>query len=121
MYKVLACGSRYYEDRDTINKVLDAIAAKRGRHNMLLIVGGAVGADELARQWAVSRKVDHRVMYAHWEIEGNSAGSRRNRRMRDKKPNLVVAFRVNTTGENKGTDNMCALAEQADIRVKRFS
>jgi hypothetical protein len=120
MYKVIVCGSRYYEDRDRINSVLDALAARKGKHNMLLIVGGAVGADELARQWAVSRKVDHRVMYADWETQGKGAGPQRNKRMLSKKPKLVLAFRVNLPGENRGTDHMAGIAEKAGVMVKRF-
>lgn len=119
MHKILVCGSRFYNDRDMVNRVLDAQYAKRGQ-KMLLIVGGAVGADELARQWAVSRKVDHVVYYAKWETEGKAAGPIRNRRMLRLKPRLVIAFRVNKVGENRGTDDMCKIATEADIKVKRF-
>ena len=120
MYKVLVCGSRFYEDQDEVNRVLDALAAKKGRHRIKLITGGAVGADEFARQWAVSRKVDHEVKYAHWEIEGKSAGFNRNRRMAKKNPDIVYAFRVRIQGENRGTDDMCNLAKKAHVKVKRF-
>lgn len=119
MYKVLACGSRLYDDRDTINRVLDAIRAKKGPR-MLLITGGAVGADELARQWACSRKIDHVVRYAKWELEGKAAGPNRNKRMLGHKPDRVVAFMVNDPNENRGTKNMIRLAEGAGIKVKRF-
>lgn len=120
MFKVLVCGSRYYEDRDEINRVLDALAAKKGRHRIKLITGGAVGADEIARQWAVSRKVDHEIHYAHWEVEGKGAGPARNRRMLKRKPNLIYAFRINKQGENRGTDDMCKIATKAGVKVKRF-
>lgn len=123
MYKVIVCGSRLYDDRDTLNSVLDALYAKRG-HKMLLMTGGAVGADELARQWACSRKVNHLVLYANWEVEGKGAGPIRNRRLLGffkKGPRLVVAFRVNKKGENRGTDDMISIAEGAGIRVKKVS
>lgn len=117
--RVLACGSRKYENRDMINKVLDALYVKYGKQ-MCLIVGGAVGADELARQWAVSRKCDHIVYYARWETEGKGAGPKRNQRMAKLKPRRVVAFLVNQPGENRGTNNMIQLAVDAGIRVKKF-
>lgn len=113
------CGSRHYTDMDTINRVLDAERAKRGPR-MLLICGGAVGADEIARKWACSRKVDHIVFYAKWETEGKSAGPIRNRRMLRLKPKRVFAFRVDKPNENRGTDDMCRIAQEAGIRVKRF-
>lgn len=120
MFKVLVCGSRYYQDQAEVNRVLDALAAKKGRHHLKLITGGAVGADEFARQWAVSRKVDHEIHYAHWEVEGKGAGPARNRRMLRRKPKLVYAFRVRTPGENRGTDDMCKISEKAGIKVKKF-
>lgn len=118
-YKVLACGSRHYQDKAEVNRVLDTIRAKRGP-GMLLITGGAVGADELARQWATSRKVDHLVLYAKWETQGKSAGPIRNARMLKQKPKLVVAFMVHIDGENRGTKNMISLAQDAGVKVKRF-
>lgn len=119
MYRVLVCGSRHYSDRDSINHVLDALHVRKGP-KMLLITGGAVGADELARQWAVSRKVDHRVMYARWELEGKAAGPIRNQRMLGEKPKLVLAFMVHMPGENRGTNHMVSIAQAAEVRVKRF-
>lgn len=119
MYRVIVCGSRYYENRDEVNRVLDALLAKKGP-SMFLICGGAIGADNLALQWALSRKVDHTVLYAKWETEGKDAGPNRNLRMLKLKPKLVVAFRVDLSGENRGTDHMCKVARQADVKVKRF-
>lgn len=117
--RILACGSRHYKDRDTVNRVLDALFVKYG-NRMCLITGGAVGADELARQWATSRKCDHVVYYARWETEGKSAGPIRNQRMIRLKPKRVVAFLVNKSGENRGTNHMISLAAEAGVRVKRF-
>jgi hypothetical protein len=117
--KVLVCGSRDYNDRDRINHVLDAHRGRIGP-DMLLITGGAPGADELARQWAVSRKVDHLVMYARWELEGRGAGPLRNRRMALKKPKLVLAFSTHFD-TSRGTADMIGVAEKLRIKVKRFS
>lgn len=117
--RVLACGSRYYENRDKVNAVLDALKVKYGPQ-MCLIVGGAVGADELARQWAVSRKCDHVVYYARWDTEGKGAGPIRNKRMLKLKPKRVVAFTVDKPGENRGTNHMISIAVDAGIRVKKF-
>jgi hypothetical protein len=91
---------------------------------MVLVTGGAVGADELARQWACSRKVDHIVRYAKWEIDGKAAGPIRNLKMlgmikANRKKARVIAFRVNIPGENRGTDHMCRIAEAEGIKVKR--
>lgn len=119
-YTVIVCGSRYYDDTKELNRVLDALYAKKGSR-LKIVVGGAVGADELARRWAFSRKVDHEVMYARWEEEGKGAGLNRNERMLKKKPKLVIAFRIDNPSENRGTDHMCRIAEEAEVKVKRFN
>lgn len=118
-YIVLACGSRKYDDRDTINKVLDSLYAKIGPR-MMLLCGGAVGADELARQWAHSRKCDHVVIYAKWDTEGRGAGPIRNGRMASWKPKRIVAFMIHGQNENRGTQNMIDLANDRGIKVKRY-
>lgn len=117
--KVLVCGSRDYEDRDRLFQVLDAYRGRIGP-SMLVITGGAVGADELARQWAFSRKVDHVVLYAKWELEGRAAGPIRNRRMAKLKPKLVLAFSKDFDN-SRGTADMIKVAEKLNIRVKRFN
>lgn len=117
-HKVLVCGSRDYRDKDNIFHVLDAYRARIGP-NMLVITGGATGADEFARQWAVSRKVDHLILYAKWDVEGKAAGPIRNRRMARKKPKLVLAF-SHDFDKSRGTSDMIGVAEKMKTKVKRF-
>lgn len=118
MYKVLVCGSRNYKDRDKVYHVLDAYLARIGPE-MFLINGGATGADDLARQWAVDRKVDHITLYAKWAIWGKGAGPRRNTKMRKLKPKLCLAFHEDP-GLGRGTKNMVQQCQDNDIKVKRF-
>lgn len=117
--KVLVCGSRNYSDRDQVFHVLDAYRARLGPA-MLIISGGATGADEFAREWAVDRRVDHLIMYAKWDLEGKGAGPIRNRRMAAKKPKLVLAFSQDFDN-SRGTTDMIKVAEKLNIKVKRFS
>lgn len=118
-HKVLVCGSRDYDDRDKVYHVLDAYLARIG-HTMMVISGGARGADELAREWAVDRKVDHMVLYAKWQLSPKGAGPIRNRRMAAKKPRLVLAFSKDFDN-SRGTADMIKVAEKLEIKVKRFS
>lgn len=117
--RVLVCGSRDYPNRDKIFKVLDAYRARIGPR-MRVISGGATGADEFAREWAVSRKVDHLILYARWDTEGRAAGPIRNRRMAKKKPKLVLAFSEDFD-KSRGTSDMIRVAEKMNIKVKKFS
>lgn len=119
VHKVLVCGSRDYPDQEEVFRVLDAYYARIGP-NMRVISGGATGADDFARLWAVDRRVDHLILYARWDIEGRSAGPIRNRRMARKKPKLVLAFSKNFD-KSKGTADMIKVAEKMGVKVKRFS
>ena len=117
-YKVLVCGSRDYPDRDRVFQTLDQYRAKLGTR-MMVISGGATKADEYARQWATSRKVDHMILYARWDTEGKAAGPIRNRRMAAKKPKLVLAFSRDFDA-SWGTSDMIRVAEKLNIEVKKF-
>lgn len=117
-YKVLVCGARDYEDRDKVFHILDALHARVG-HNLMIISGGAPGADELAREWAVSRKVDHQVYYAKWRVFHKQAGPIRNRRMGRKKLRWVFAFHPNLA-ESRGTADMIKVATDRGVKVKKF-
>ena len=119
-YKILVCGSRFHTDLELVWRVLDAYHSRLG-HRMLLITGGADGADELARTWAVARKCDHLIMYAWWDTEGRGAGPARNRRMLLRKPKLVLAFFWHGEGaKNRGTSHMVKIAQDAGVKVKKF-
>lgn len=117
-YKVLVCGSRDYEDREKVYHVLDVFYAKIGP-KMLIISGGAPGADSLAEEWAILRRVDHLTLYARWDIFGKRAGPIRNRRMAKKKPRLVIAFHPNLD-ESRGTADMIKVANDRGVKVKKF-
>lgn len=118
-HKVLVCGSRDYPDRAKVYHVLDAYLGRIGPA-MMIISGGATGADEFAREWAVSRRVDHEIRYAKWDLEGRAAGPLRNRRMAKRKPRLVLAFSLDFD-KSRGTADMIKVAEKLEIKVKRFS
>lgn len=118
-HKVIVCGSRSYPDRTKVFHVLDAYHARIGP-DMYIVAGGADGADEFAREWAVSRRVDHEIRYAKWEVEGKPAGILRNRRMAKRKPRLVLAFSLDFD-KSIGTSDMIRVAEKSEIKVKRFS
>lgn len=118
-YIVLVCGDRKYVDRDKVYDVLDAYHSRIGP-TMLLLNGGAAGADTLAREWAVDRKVDHMTLYAKWQVFGKSAGPIRNRRMAKRKPRLVLAFHPNLD-ESRGTADMIKLALAREVKVKKFT
>lgn len=116
--KVLVCGGRDYTNQEEIYRVLDAYLARLGPF-MMIISGGATGADSLAREWAVDRRVDHMILHAKWDLHGRAAGPIRNRRMAKRNPKYVLAFHSNIE-ESKGTKDMVKVARAAGIKTKVF-
>lgn len=108
--KVLVCGGREYRDVQRTFAVLDELHRRDGI--TLLIEGGARGADSLARQWAVSRKVALRTVLADWARHGRAAGPLRNAAMLALGPELVVAF-----PGGRGTADMVRRGRAAGVRV----
>jgi YspA, cpYpsA-related SLOG family len=108
---VLVCGGRDFTDRETVFGELDRL--HRERRITLVVHGGAHGADELAGEWASSRRIACRVFHADWRAYGKAAGPIRNKQMIDEgRPDLVVAFEG-----GRGTAGMVSLAREARLEI----
>lgn len=125
--KVLVCGGRYYNDRHRGYKMLSDY---HNKHDITEIIqGGALGADNIASDWADRHGIKNTEFRPDWNdltapgavIRINKYGRRynakagfdRNQRMlKIGKPDLVIAF----PGGN-GTADMVARARAADIDV----
>jgi hypothetical protein len=108
---VLVCGGRHYEEREVVFYTLGKLHRERviGR----LIQGGAHGADSLALEWRLKKKIPGDTYLADWKRHGKSAGPIRNARMLvEGKPDLVVAF-----PGGAGTAHMVRIAREAGVEV----
>jgi hypothetical protein len=113
--RVLVCGGRDYADRRRVYEVLDA--AHAANPIILLIAGGANGADALAVDWAGSASVKSQVFPADWEKHGRKAGPLRNQQMiNEGKPHMVIAF-----PGGRGTADMVKRADTAGVPVVRIT
>lgn len=109
--KVLVTGSRYWTNRNAIEDELDALMV--AHHGIVVIHGGARGADSLAKEICDQNKIESIEYPAQWELFGKSAGIRRNIQMFDEeKPDLVLAFHEDLFGKSKGTLHMVQYALQ---------
>jgi len=99
--KLAVVGSRSFDNHELMDRILR-------RHDIeLIITGGAIGADTLARQWAVNR-VPVRIIAADWERHGRSAGIIRNTYIVDQS-DKVVAF---WDGKSPGTKSTISYARK---------
>lgn len=122
--RVLICGGRDFTDWEDFRNRLEAIAREHfptteedryGNYlyDVMIIHGGAPGADSLADQWAVVNWTGLEVYPANWKKHGNAAGPIRNQQMLDEgKPDLVVHF-----PGGKGTADMVRRAKKANIKT----
>lgn len=114
-YRVLVCGGRKYNDREAVHGELDALLRE---HKWLVVIeGGATGADALAREWAMLHYGGDAGLETHeadWRRHGHAAGPIRNARMlAEGKPDMVLAF-----PGKRGTADMVQQARDAGVAVK---
>jgi len=110
--RVLICGGRDFYDGALLKRTLDYILPVKD--NIIVIHGGARGADALAGWWARTNGFSVELYPADWDKHGLAAGPIRNQQMIDEgKPDLVVAF-----PGGKGTADMVRRAKKAGILVK---
>lgn len=110
MISVLVCGGRDFDDKSLLFDVLDGINKARGI--VLVIQGGARGADRLAAEWAVTAGVHSITFNANWDKYGKAAGPIRNKAMLEWEPDLIVAF-----PGGAGTANMVKQAKDGNYDV----
>lgn len=121
--RLIVCGSRTYSDEASIFQVLDGFRLNAG--GMTLIEGGAKGADRIASNWTSTQQhVEHIHMPAAWNLEGMSAGLKRNERMLTKlllgeprESRWVLAFVDKPLKESRGTAHMVMIARVAQVNV----
>jgi len=114
---VLVCGGRDYDDEPVFDRIMDSfLSVFRDEHphtRLVIVHGGARGADRLAGMWAKSRGVPVVVCPADWDAHGKSAGIIRNVEMLKKWiPAVVIAF-----PGGRGTAHMMMIARKAGVYV----
>jgi len=108
---VLVCGGRDFNrpaDRKHMCKTLDAMLAHYGK--VVVIHGGAPGADSLCDSWCMENGVYAARMTAMWGLQGKAAGPLRNAAMAALRPDVCIAFKG-----GPGTANMVKQARDAGI------
>lgn len=114
--KILICGGRDFPQEKVVNwmeenKPQFIIEGE----DVLVISGGARGADTGAELWAKLAGYKNDIYRANWNKYGPAAGHIRNRQMAEEgKPDLVIAF-----PGGKGTEGMIEIAKELGIPVRK--
>lgn len=108
---ILVCGSRGWDNDEAIYHELRKFPPETTK----VIHGGAKGADCAAGIIADDLGMSIEVFLADWKTYGKSAGIRRNRRMLDENPDMVLAF---WDGESPGTKDTIVQALKRSIPTR---
>lgn len=116
-WKVLICGAR---DWDDMSKIEDALADHKSllgtKFELIIIEGGAPGADTMARIAAHKLNIHVAEVKALWGTRHRSAGPQRNEVMLMLEPDEVIAFHHNIKNST-GTKDMVSRAKKAGLDV----
>ena len=110
--KVIVCGGRGWSDRKAIFTRLFDLPS-----DSIVVEGGCHGADTMAREVALDLGLEVVTFWAAWKKYGKSAGHRRNIKMLNTGPSLVIAFHDNLS-ESKGTKHTVTEARKRGIETE---
>ena len=111
--RVLVCGGRDFDNIAFIWTQMNRIHTETPITAM--ITGGQRGVDTIANEWGKTKPIERFVSRAEWKKYGRPAGPKRNARMLEWRPDLVVAF-----PGGPGTANMIEQAKRACVPVKKI-
>lgn len=119
VFKVIIAGSRYYSDYEKLRSTCDRLLSRKlADPDCLVIVvsGGAPGADSLGERYAKERGLAVERFPADWDAHGRAAGPIRNEQMASV-ADALIAFPLEGAA-NRGTYNMVRLAKERDLQVR---
>lgn len=117
MFVVIVAGSRSFNDLPLMYSKLDYYLQKQDK--VLIVHGGANGADKCAAMYAKDRNIETKVFLPDWDKCGKKAGILRNIEMFEyasqfQNRGCVVFW----DGKSKGTKNDIELAEKYNVPLR---
>lgn len=101
--KLAIVGSRTFNDYKMLIHYIDVIIGENEWDEIIIISGGAQGADNLAKKYCEPNQsnIPYKEFSANWDKYGKSAGFKRNQQIVDA-CDMVLAF---WDGKSKGTQD----------------
>lgn len=114
LVKLIIAGGRDYDNYNELERVTDYMLSNLiTTHKIVIVSGGARGADSLAVQYAQIRGYELITMPADWTLHGKSAGYIRNAQMAEVATHLLAFW----DGKSRGTKHMIDIAHNMKIKV----
>ena len=117
--RIVIAGCRDFNDYKEAKEYIDfCISNIRKANKIIIISGGASGADTLGERYAKENGFKVELYPANWEKYGRSAGPKRNEQMA-KICDYVICF---WDGKSRGTKSMIEYAKkhQKPIKIKQI-
>lgn len=115
VFRVIIAGSRHYADYSQLRDVCDNLLADKCQtHRIVIVSGGAQGADSLGENYARERGYALKRYPAQWDKYGRAAGPIRNAEMARNADALVLFW----NGKSRGSLNMKQEAEKIGLPVR---
>ena len=114
-FKVIIAGSRGFSNYKLLKeKCNEYLREKRKEYNIIIISGGARGADTLGEKYAQDEGFSLEVFPANWNKFGKSAGFIRNEQMAEVADALIAFW----DGKSNGTKHMIEVMENKKLLVR---
>lgn len=119
IFACMVCGTRTYNNYDDFCKKMDYLLSNKVKtHTIMIVSGGATGADSMAEKYAKEKDYSIKVFPADWNTYGKKAGVLRNKQMQQYiagfKDRGIIAF---WDGESVGTATNFDITKQYDTRI----
>lgn len=112
-YRVICAGSRDFEDKEYVYKVLDHYLKNLPKNDTELFDGEARGPDTIGGAYALEKGYGRRPFPAKWDELGKGAGFIRNEEMAKHGTHLIAFW----DGKSRGTKDMIDRALKHRLRV----
>lgn len=114
-FKVIIAGSRGFSNYKLLKeKCNEYLREKRKEYNIIIISGGARGADTLGEKYAQDEGFSLEVFPANWNKFGKSASFIRNEQMAEIADALIAFW----DGKSHGTKHMIEIMENKKLLVR---
>lgn len=118
LYKVLIYGGREWRNRAAVDREIERLIREHGVTNLLIISGGAPGADTMAKIRGKRLNVHVAEIDALWDTRNKGAGPQRNAVMAALEPNEAICFHENIEESKGSADMMKRLSADYDMASK---
>jgi hypothetical protein len=113
-FRVIVAGSRGFNDYNLLKLKLDSLLRSKTDEEVVIVSGGAYGADQLGERYAKERGYEVHRYIPYWDRLGKRAGFVRNTEMADNADALVLFW----DGESRGSEHMLNIAKERYLSVR---